>query len=90
MVIIFLFISLAFALTAKETLEMKMQCRQICFKNKQMLECEKACFTALEHRMKNFPNLPEQLKKTLGKEDPVPPIVNKFVKPGRTNNIIRR
>ena len=51
--------------TARENMEMKLQCKHICIKNKQTFACEKACFEALGHRMKHYPNLPEELKRSL-------------------------
>lgn len=102
--VLFLFVTVH-ALTVRENMEMKLQCKHICDKNKQTLACEKACFGALEHRMKHYPNLPEELKRSMEQHQKdkmiqvPPPVVQKpqvaiqtqkFIKPGREQNLVRR
>jgi hypothetical protein len=93
-----LLIGVSIGFTPRETLDMKMQCRNICLKNKSSIECQKACLTAMEHRVRNFPNLPEELKKFIQpavaaapQEQPkkMTPSIHsaRFVKPGRQNFI---
>lgn len=105
--ILFLFLTVVHGLTVRENMEMKLQCKHICDKNKQTLACEKACFGALEHRMKHYPNLPEELKRSMEqhqKEKMIDTVVSvpvqkppqvaiqtqKFIKPGREQNLVRR
>jgi hypothetical protein len=97
------FIERSVSFTARETLEISHQCKNICGLSKTMHECRKACVEALEHRMRNYPNLPEQLKKLKDLNQP-PTIVNivdasakhkqpvsqKFVKPGRMQLGLRK